>query len=440
MTRQIFVMILLILFVFTGCMTVDKGVYEEQTTEVEFDKQEKIAHDTQLQTSASRTSQKTTQPPRETTQKEKKGMIEEQIKDMSLEEKIGQMVLVGLEGYVPDDHTISMIEDYHVSGFIFFGRNVKNAEQLLSLTNSLKTINSKNSIPIFLSADEEGGRVSRVPEEYTKLPASKVIGDINNPEFSYQVGSLLADSVKVLGLNMNNAPVLDINSNPQNPVIGDRSFGDNVEVVTNLGITTMKGIQEKGVIPVVKHFPGHGDTRVDSHVGLPSVVHSMERLQSFELVPFQEAIDNGADAVMIAHILMTEIDSENPSSLSKAVVTDLLRDVMGFNGVVMTDDLTMGAIRENIEVHEAAIQSVKAGVDIVLVCHGYDNEVAVLNALKRAADNGEITEERINDSVYRILELKSKYQLSDTTIPSVNVEKINRDITYILDKYLKKEQ
>ena len=432
--------IIIILFIFTGCtVVVDKDFF----TGHEVPKEQAMSEDNEESGILARTTgSEPIERTHEETTREEIDMIAEQIKTMSLEEKIGQMVIVGLEGYTPDDRARSMIEDYHVGGFIFFGLNVENAEQLLSLTNSLKSFNSKekNSVPLFLSIDEEGGRVSRVPNELMKLPTSKEIGDVNNPDFSYQVGGLLADIVKAFGFNLNYAPVLDINSNPENPVIGDRSFGDNADVVSTLGVATMKGMQDSGVVPVVKHFPGHGDTHVDSHVGLPSVDHSMERLQSFELKPFQDAVERGADAVMIAHIQMTEIDPENPSSLSKAVITDLLRDKMGFKGVVITDDLTMGAIKENVDISEAAVQSVNAGVDIVLVCHGYDNEVAVLDALKVAVDTGEISEERINESVYRIFQLKYKYQMSDQIIPSVNVEDINRDISQVLNMYMSREE
>ena len=212
--------------------------------------------------------------------------LEEQVKNMTLEEKIGQMVIIGLDGYTMDDNTRTMIEDNRVGGFILFGENVKSSDQLLALVNSLKSTNSKNKIPLFISVDQEGGRVNRMPKEIKNLPASKTIGEVNNGEFSYEIGSILGEEIKAFGFNMDFAPVLDINSNPKNSVIGDRSFGTNAEVVSKLGIQTMKGIQAGGVIPVVKHFPGHGDTSVDSHIGLPSVENDMTRLKSFELVPF----------------------------------------------------------------------------------------------------------------------------------------------------------
>jgi len=359
--------------------------------------------------------------------------IAEQIKSMSIEEKIGQMVIAGLNGYEIDENTRAMIENYNIGGFILFSRNVENSGQLLALINSLKRTNSKNKVPLFISIDEEGGRISRMPEELAKIPSNKEIGKVNNSDLSYKIGGILAEELKLFGFNMDFAPVMDINSNPNNPVIGDRSFGTKAEVVTKLGIQTMKGIQAGGIIPVVKHFPGHGDTSVDSHAGLPVVDNDMNRLKSFELVPFSEAVKSGADAVMIAHILLKSIDPQNPASLSETIITDILRKQLGFNGVVISDDMTMGAIEKNYIVSDAAVKSINAGTDIVLVCHGYDKQVAVINALRSAYEAGIISRERIDESVYRILKLKNKYNLSDTEINSVNVEEVNARILDVLD-------
>ncbi|WML37863.1 glycoside hydrolase family 3 N-terminal domain-containing protein [Clostridium sp. OS1-26] len=227
---------------------------------------------------------------------------------------------------------------------------------------------------------------------------------------------------------------IDIDPNPNNPVIGDRSFGSNAQIVSKLGVQTMKGIQAGGVIPVVKHFPGHGDTSVDSHVGLPAVSNDLNRLKSFELIPFEAAINNGADSVMVAHILLYKIDPAYPASLSKTIITDILRGQLGFMGVVITDDMTMGAIVKYYDISNAAVRSVNAGSDIVLVAHGYDYEEKVINALINAARNGTISMERINESVYRILKLKQKYNLNDATINSIDVNKINNDIQAILQQ------
>jgi len=227
---------------------------------------------------------------------------------MSLSEQIGQRVLVGLNGYTVDSQTEKLIYDHHVGGFILYSSNIRDPAQLVRLLNDLKSANSENEIPLFLSVDEEGGRVSRMPAELVDLPPMQVIGEIDDPELSYAVGRAIAREIGAFGFNMDFSPVLDINSNPDNPVIGDRSFGANAELVTRLGVATMKGIKSKGIMSVVKHFPGHGDTSVDSHVELPVVGKGLEQLRGFELVRFREAINEGADTVMVAHILLPQLD------------------------------------------------------------------------------------------------------------------------------------
>ena len=370
--------------------------------------------------------------------KQEVDIIREQVNAMTLNEKIGQMVMVGVDGYTISENSRKMIDEYNVGGFILLGENVSSSNQILTLVNSLKSANSKNKIPLFLSIDEEGGRVSRMPQEFKKFPSNKIIGGINNTTFSYMIGSLIASELKGFGLNMDFAPVLDINSNPNNPIIGDRSFGSDPEIVTKLGIQTMKGIQSGSIVPVVKHFPGHGDTSVDSHIGLPTVDNTLERLKSFEFLPFSEAIKNNTDAVMIAHILLPKIDPNNPASMSKIIITDNLRNDMKFSGVIITDDMTMGAITKNYNIGAAAVKSVNAGTDIILVCHLYDNETVVLNALRKAAESSAISEAQINESVYRILKLKQKYNLTDNIVKSIDIKSINNEITTLLNTYIKK--
>ena len=360
-------------------------------------------------------------------------VIQNKIDTMSLDEKIGQLVTIGFEGYTMDDNITNLIKEQKVGGVILFSKNVENSNQLLSLINSIKTNNSQNKIPLFVSIDEEGGRVSRMPKEITKLPSNGVIGKRNDGDLSYKIGKIIGEELKTFGFNMNFAPVLDINSNPNNPVIGDRSFGNNPDIVNKLGIKTMEGLIQNNIVPVVKHFPGHGDTSVDSHIGLPVVNKDLTELSDFELIPFKEAIKNNVDAIMVSHILLNKIDPNYPSSMSKAVITDMLRENLKFPGVVITDDMTMGAIVKYYDIGDAAVKSINAGSDIILVCHNYDNALKVINSLKTAAQNNIITAERINESVYRILKLKEKYNINNDTINSVNIDEINNKIKNLLN-------
>ena len=358
--------------------------------------------------------------------------IDEQIANFSLDEKIGQLVIVGVDGYLNDENSRRLIEEYHVGGFILFKRNIQNSDQMLSLLNSLKETNSVNKLPLFLSIDEEGGRISRMPDEFLKLPSNQKIGERNNEFISYQVGTILGEQLKMYGFNMDFAPVLDINSNPRNPIIGDRSFGSEPNIVTKLGIQTMMGLQSQNIISVVKHFPGHGDTSEDSHKRLPVVNNDLKRLNSFELIPFNAAIENNADVIMVAHILLPKLDAENPASLSETIITELLRENMNFNGVVITDDFTMGAIEKNYDIGKAAVKSIQAGSDIVLVCHNFNKQETVIKAIKNAVLSGQISIERINQSVDRILKLKHKYTLSDMPVKTVDPQSINKKISQIL--------
>ena len=358
-----------------------------------------------------------------------KDEILETISNMSLDEKVGQLVISGFYGTTLDENILKLIKENKISGVILFNRNVKDSNTLLSLNNSLKESNKNNKLPLFISVDEEGGSVTRMPKDIKRLPTNKYIGSLNNKDLSYKVGEILGEQLSYFGFNMNFAPVLDINSNPNNPVIGDRSFGNNKDIVSSLGTSTMKGIQSKNIISVVKHFPGHGDTSVDSHVNLPVVNYDINRLNSFEFVPFKTAIQNGAYAVMVGHILLPKIDNKYPSSMSYEIVTNILRKDLGFNGLIVSDDMTMGAITENYSIEEAAVKSINAGVDLLLVCQKYENTENVLKALKEAVLNGTISKERLDNALYNIISIKKKYLLNKEPKSDITINTINKKIT-----------
>ncbi|WP_042142230.1 beta-N-acetylhexosaminidase [Paucisalibacillus sp. EB02] len=346
---------------------------------------------------------------------------------LTLDEKIGQMIIAGIEGTTPTPETINLIEDYKVGGIIFFSDNLTSYSQSRNFINGIKQINATNKIPLFLSVDQEGGRVRRLPG-LEELPTNKEIGLRNDPELSYQIGTILAKELQAFGMNMNYSPVMDVNSNPKNPVIGDRAFGDESELVSKLGIQTMKGMEDENIIPVVKHFPGHGDTSVDSHLELPRIDKSLAQLYDLELIPFIDSIHEGADVVMVAHILFQQLDEEYPSSMSKPIITGLLRDELGFEGVIVTDDMMMDAIENHYEIGEAAVQSVKAGNDIILISEHYEDIVRSFEAIKAAVQDGEISEERIDESVERIIELKEKYHVNDDPVKYQDIQLINEQI------------
>jgi len=360
-------------------------------------------------------------------------ILNEWINKMTLDEKIGQLIFTGIRDTVMTDETETLINQYQVGGIILFAHNLETIDQSIQLLNQVKRENEQNKLPLFLGLDQEGGRVERLPG-IIGLPTNEAIGIRDSELFSFGIGEILGKQLKAFGFNLNFAPVLDVNSNPDNPVIGDRSFGNSPKIVSELGIQTIQGMRAHQIIPVVKHFPGHGDTDVDSHFELPSVDKSLEELQELEFIPFKKAIESGIEMVMIAHILLPQIDNEFPTSLSEKVITGILREQLNFDGVVITDDLTMQAISDHYDLGHAAVESVKAGTDIILMAHDYDGVISVYEKLRVAVENGEITEERIDESVERIIQLKWKYELEDSQNDDFNPEELNEWIEEVLSE------
>lgn len=330
--------------------------------------------------------------------------IVNKLKKMTLDEKIGQMILSGFNGTYFNKELNTLINDFKVGGVILFSRNIEDSKQLKKLTSDIIDINQ--DIPLFISIDEEGGRVSRLPKDIKKFESSKSIGDRGDVKYAYKNGREIGGIFKKYNINMNFAPVLDIHSNPKNTVIGDRAFGDNEKVVSKMGIATMKGLKDENIIPVVKHFPGHGDTEIDSHLGLPIVEKNLKQLNELELIPFNKAIENGVGAIMVSHILIKEIDDEYPATLSYNLINDILRKDMKFENIVITDDMLMKAITDYISIEEASVKSIKAGTDIILIGSDVNKTKSVIERIKLAVANNEISEGRIDRSVYRILKQK----------------------------------
>ena len=365
--------------------------------------------------------------------------IAEAVAAMTTEQKVSQLLVAGIEGTQLGQDAVQAVQDYQVGGVILFGRNVESAWQLAELTNGLKDLNGDYT-PLFLCVDQEGGRVDRMPPEVERTPSAWSVGQTLDTEgVGAAYGALLAEECAAFGFNMDFAPSLDIWSNPDNTVIGDRAFGNDWEWTAFFGMSAVESMEEQGgVIPVVKHFPGHGDTSVDSHVALPVVDKSLEELWQSELVPFNMTLNQedyfgaqagpSAPAVMVAHILLSQVDPDYPASLSHRVVTGLLREEMGFDGVVCTDDLTMGAVSNTYGMGEAAVLAVEAGCDLLLVCHGADNLTAARDALLEAADSGRISPERLDESVKRILSLKAEYGLTNDPVDTPDVDALNASI------------
>jgi beta-N-acetylhexosaminidase len=331
-----------------------------------------------------------------------------ELKDLSLEEKIGQLLMVGIPGIHVSPETEELIGDYGIGGVILFERNYQDSQQLASLTAELQRI---AAFPLFLAVDQEGGRVVRFKRDFTPLPAAAELGSQGSPDLVYNIFSRLGGELKAVGINMNMAPVLDVNTNPSNPVIGDRAFGSDPELVSKLGLSVIRALQNKGIIAVGKHFPGHGDTSLDSHTHLPHVTHSLSRIESVELSPFREAVEAQVGVVMTAHVVYDRIDPSCPATLSEKIIDGILRGSMGFNGVVLSDDLDMGAIINNYDLEMAAVRAIRSGIDILLICHHLTHQRRVYDGLLKAAQNGLLTESCLDRAFTRILTLKKNFCL-----------------------------
>lgn len=334
---------------------------------------------------------------------------------LTLEQKIGQMVMCGFQGPVVNDNIRTLIEKHHVGGIIYFRRNVQSKEQVCGLSRELQLISRKHTdIPLFICIDQEGGMVARIDwDDITLIPGNMAIGATRSAEDAYEAARICGEELLHMGINMNFAPSVDVNNNALNPVIGVRSYGERPDLVAELGAAQIRGLQDANVAATAKHFPGHGDTAVDSHHGLAAVNHGEERLLAIELAPFIRAIREGVDLIMTAHVMFPAFEPNPiPATLSRSVLTNLLRKRLGYNGVIVTDCLEMHAISKEFGIPEGAVRSVEAGADLVLVSHTYEEQVAAIEALVEAVRSGRIPESQIDESVDRLLALKAKRSMN----------------------------
>jgi beta-N-acetylhexosaminidase len=320
--------------------------------------------------------------------------------DKDLRKKIGQLFLIGFEGRSQTPVLKELITRYHVGGVILFARNISEPLQAWELLRSFK------SRGLLRAVDHEGGRVQRLPAPVTHFPPALNIGNTGSEKLAYEAGFAQARELAAVGFNLNFAPVLDIHTNPVNRVIGDRAFGTDPNTVARLGCATIKGMQAAGIATCGKHFPGHGDTRDDSHEVLPRVRSTVPSLKSRELVPFGAAIHAGVDAMMTAHVVYEGLDPERPATLSSAAVNGLLRKDLRFDRVVMTDDLEMRGIADHYDPDDAAILALKAGVDVMLFCHSPARQVAAIEAVYKAVDGRILKPEVILAAWERVQRLK----------------------------------
>ncbi|MBV9615536.1 MAG: beta-N-acetylhexosaminidase [Ktedonobacteraceae bacterium] len=343
---------------------------------------------------------------------------------MTLDEQIGQTLMVGFGGTTVPLGIVELIQQYHIGNIILFSRNVHDGDQIRTLTHDLQKAarEAGHTHPLLIAIDQENGIVQRMGEAVTLFPGNMALGAIGSERIAFEVALATGRELKASGINMNLAPVVDVNNNPANPVIGVRSFGEDASLVARLGSAMVRGYQDAGVIACLKHFPGHGDTAVDSHLALPTIPYSLERLDAVELVPFKSGIKAGAESVMIAHIDFPALVGNDslPATLSSAVIQGLLREKLGYNGVIVSDCLEMRAVSDTFGTEGSSVMVLQAGSDLVLVSHHYEQQRGSFEAIKAAVQVGTLSPLAVKQAAERILDLKARYLSWDDATPDID--------------------
>lgn len=328
--------------------------------------------------------------------------VDQIVASMSQTEKLGQMVMIGIQGTKVDDDSLYMLNQYHMGGVILFDRNMESLEQVKQLTSDLQA-QSNEKVPLFIGIDEEGGDVVRMAEKLTPAPSQKEIGATGDIEQAKTWAIKTAKSLKDMGINVNFAPVADVGSNDK------RSYSTDANTVIDFVKAATKGYQQENIIYSLKHFPGIGKGKVDSHIDSSSIDVAKEVLMTEDILPFKTIIDESDPNdyfILVSHLKYLALDEEYPASLSSKIMTDLLRNKLGYKGIIITDDMEMGAVANHNDFRSIGVNAVKAGADIVLVCHEYKHQQEVYLGLLDAVNSGEISQERIDESVKRIIKVK----------------------------------
>jgi beta-N-acetylhexosaminidase len=322
-----------------------------------------------------------------------------------MKQKIGQRIIIGFEGDTLPKEIIRLDEEWGLGGVILFKRNLIEPEQIFSLNESIMRLGK--GTPPFIAIDQEGGRVTRLPEPFTIFPEMVCVGHHGTVSMAYEVGAIVGRELSVSGFNLNFAPVLDLDTNPNNPIIGDRAISDQPEVVATLGRSLIQGLQDNHVVACGKHFPGHGDTDSDTHLGRVECHHDRETLLSSDTFPYRKlAEEDILNMVMLSHVHYPKIDPDHPASLSSEVIQGLLRTEVGFRGVCVSDDLEMKAITDHYSVEEMTHRAFEAGLDIYLMCHTLEKQVEVLETLIKIAEDPRVPKSAWDSPLRRIITVK----------------------------------
>jgi len=413
---------------FSGC----SGKKEKNTSEItsSYPAEESGATEMTAQPTSSETETTPSETSSENTSSSAKAPEEkayEILRSMTIEEKAGQMMIASFSGTELSGDVRACLKKNHFGGVMLGTGNFTDVEQTIRLVGDMQSANQAGSdIPLLISTDQEGGMITRL-NFGTSGVGNMALAATGDPECAREMATIYAEELRSLGINTDFAPVLDVNNDPGNPVIGVRSFSDDPKIVAEYGTAYIDGLQCNGIIATLKHFPGHGDTNTDSHTGFPKIDKSYEDLKEFELIPYEAAIGSGAQMIMTAHIQYPQIEKEKyitpsgkevylPATMSRTILTDILRGDLGFEGVIVTDSLEMAAISENFKFEDVLCMSINAGADMLLLPGVWDRSTkdltdSAVTLVVQMVRDGRINEERIDDAVLRILTLKEKHGL-----------------------------
>lgn len=340
-------------------------------------------------------------------------------KDLTLDEKIGQMVMIGMDTTNAKEKVTELILKYKIGGVLLYRKNYNNYKELLEFINHIKSVNKKNKIPLFIAIDQEGGRVNRMPNEFENLPSAYQLAKKENIKIIEEAGCITGKMLKNIGINIDFAPVLDIKRFGENHAIGDRAFSEDKECVAKYGGTFMKELQKQKIISVVKHFPGHGATKQDSHINIPTIKMDISNLEKEDMLPFEYVIKNGAEALLISHLKIKNFAEKGPITMSKKFILKYIRKRYNFDGLIITDDMRMRSMVLTYGVNQPIRKAFKAGNDIIVF--KYRPNEKIFGQIKTNINKGDIDISQINESVNRIIKIKQKYQLNNEEV------KINKE-------------
>lgn len=343
-----------------------------------------------------------------------------------MKKEFGQLVFIGLEGTDLKSHEADFMTQNNIGGVTLFGRNVKTPEQIHRLCTDLYNLKDKmpSKMPPFIAIDMEGGRVHRLKAPFTQWPSIAKVGALDSTSVAFKFANFMGAELRAMGINIDFSPCVDVLTNPDNVLIGDRSFGSDPEFVAKMASAIVRGYIKAGVVPCAKHFPGHGNTIIDSHEDLPVEDVDLKTLEERELIPFKKTFRARMDLVMTAHILYKKIDSEYPATLSPAILQKILRQDLRYRGLVISDDLDMKALTRNYSREEIPALALQAGCDILLYCNEFDSPPICLEAMDKALRDKKVKESQLDESYKKIIELKKEFAVDCAPLPMKEASQI----------------